>query len=100
MEEKKRRRVGLDMSARRFEDGLEEKKLESGADELDWMRISAADLRLWVRRRVGLKFVGAPLSGSYGWIGGEDLERGKRETQARRKASTNVIIFSLYIKPV
>ena len=24
----------------------------------------AADLRLWVRRRVGLKFVGAPLSGS------------------------------------
>ena len=37
-----------------FEFRLEEKKLESGA----------ADLRLWVRHRVGLKFMGAPLSGS------------------------------------
>ena len=37
-----------------FEVGLEEKKLESGI----------ADLRLWVRCWVGLKFVGAPLSGS------------------------------------
>ena len=33
---------------------MEEKKLESGA----------IDLRLWVCRRVGLKFVGAPLFGS------------------------------------
>ena len=33
---------------------MEEKKLESGA----------ADLRLWVRHQVGLKFMGAPLSGS------------------------------------
>ena len=37
-----------------FEFRLEEKKLESGA----------ADLRLWVRHQVGLKFMGAPLSGS------------------------------------
>ena len=33
-----------------FEFGLEENKLESDADELDWMRRSASDLRLWVRR--------------------------------------------------
>ena len=37
-----------------FEVRLEEKKLESGT----------ANLRLWVRRWVGLKFVGTPLSGS------------------------------------
>ena len=39
-----------DSDIRRFEDGLEETKLESGADELDWVRRSAADLRLWVCR--------------------------------------------------
>ena len=37
-----------DLAIHRFEDGLEETKLESGADKLDWMRRSVVDLRLWV----------------------------------------------------
>ena len=33
-----------------YEVGLEKKKLECGAAELDWKRRSAVDVRLWVRR--------------------------------------------------
>ena len=32
-------------------------KLESGVDELDWMRRSASDLRLWVRRALRVLWV-------------------------------------------
>ena len=40
-----------------FEYGLEENKLESGADDLDWMRRSVSDLRLWVRRALRVLWV-------------------------------------------